>query len=137
MKQKEKLFYMQCAVNASKMSHAKRKKVGAILVDPVHNDIISYGYNGTPTGFDNRCEIDDVTKPETLHAESNVIAKAAKTNKSSDGGYLFITLSPCYECSKLIMQCGIKKVYYLEEYRDMSGPELLEKAKIKLQKLII
>lgn len=132
MKQKETIFYMQCAKNAGEMSHATRKKVGAVLVNPRTNDIISYSYNGTPTGFDNCCEIENVTKQEVLHAESNCLSKAAKTNKSSDGGYMFVTLSPCYECSKLIIQCGVKRVYYLEKYRNLTGISLLEKANIKV-----
>jgi dCMP deaminase len=92
------------------------------------------GYNGTPTGMDNCCEDEDnVTKPSVLHAEMNSIIKAAKTGNSVEGSTLYITLSPCVDCSKYILQSGIKRVVYLEEYRDPSGIELLKKF-IKIEK---
>lgn len=120
--------YLEIAKLIANHSHANRKKVGAILVKA--GRIISTGYNGTPSGFDNNCEIDGVTKPEVLHAESNAIAKCAKSVESSEGAILYVTLSPCFECCKLIIQSGIKEVYYSEIYRDPSGLDLLKKANI-------
>ena len=104
-------------------------KVGAILVK--QNRIISIGYNGTPSGFDNICEIDGLTKMEVLHAESNCISKCARSNENTEGSDMYVTLSPCVECAKLIIQCGISNVYFKYKYRDISGLELLKKAKIK------
>jgi len=132
------IIYMNIANEISKLSHAKRKQVGAILVK---NDcIIGEGYNGTPHGFDNTCEtLNDenelVTKPEVLHAESNVISKLARSTNSSDGSTLYVTLSPCFECSKLIIQSGIIRLVFLEEYRDVSGLILLNKYGIKIKHL--
>jgi dCMP deaminase len=111
-------------------SYANKKKVGAILVK--NGRIISTGYNGTPSGFDNQCEIDGITKKEVLHAESNAITKCAKSNESTQGSTMYITLSPCFECSKLIIQSGINKVYYKEQYRDTDGIKLLKKAGIEI-----
>lgn len=120
---------MHMAEDIASLSHARRAKVGAILV--AGSNILAYGFNGTPTGFDNNAEdeIDGklVTKPETMHAESNAIAKVAKSTQSSDGSTMYITLSPCFECSKLMIQAGIKRVVYMEEYRDTSGLDLLRK----------
>lgn len=115
-------------------SYCERSKVGAILVKD--NRIISIGYNGTPSGFDNTCEIDGVTKPEVLHAESNTISKCARSTESSEGSILYVTLSPCLECAKLIIQSGIKEVYYNDAYRDTKGLELLTKAGIKHEAII-
>lgn len=120
--------YLEIAKLISKHSKAERKKVGAILVKD--NRIISIGYNGTPKGFDNICEIDGITKPEVLHAESNCISKCCKSTESSENAILYVTLSPCLECAKLIIQCGIKGVYYSELYHDINGIELLTKANI-------
>lgn len=120
--------YLGIAKLISRHSYAERRKVGAILVKS--GRIISTGYNGTPCGFDNNCEENGSTKPEVLHAESNAIAKCAKSTESSDGSVLYVTLSPCIECSKLIVQCGIKEVYFSELYRDLSGLDLLKKAGI-------
>lgn len=121
-------IYMDIAQLISKHSHAERKKVGAILVK--NNRIISIGYNGTPSGFDNICEENNITKKEVLHAESNCISKCAKSTESTLDSVMYVTLSPCFECAKLIIQCGISKVYYKEKYRDVSGIELLKKANI-------
>lgn len=129
-------------------SKAVRKKVGAILVSE-NGQIISDGYNGTPHGFDNRCEIVDedgvpvlgdngemITNPETLHAESNVILKlAANGGPGSSGATMYQTLSPCYECAKLLIQAKIKRVVFLEQYRDTSGIDLLKKAGIEIEQL--
>lgn len=132
--------YMKMTENVASLSRAKRKKVGCILVDQQDN-IISYGFNGTPTGFDNSCEYineygEFVTKDEVLHAESNAITKIAKSTNSSDGCKMYITLSPCIHCAKLIIQSGIKEVYYKEEYRNNEGLLFLEKSKIKITKLL-
>ncbi len=100
----------------AKLSRCNRAKVGALIVKD--NNIISYGYNGTPSGFCNNCEQNNITLNEVIHAECNAIIKAG--NKSY-GAELFLTLSPCFECCKLIKQAGIKKVYFKEQYRDLSG----------------
>jgi len=123
---------MNIAIEVAKASYCKRAKVGAILVKD--DNIISFGYNGTPSGFDNTCECEDEDKTNinVIHAESNVITKCSKSTYSSDGATLYLTLSPCYECSKLIIQAGIKEVVYLTQYRNISGIELLKKAKINV-----
>jgi len=123
-------IYMSIAELIGSASYANKKKVGAILVK--NGRIISTGYNGTPSGFDNQCEIDGITKKEVLHAESNAITKCAKSNESTQGSTMYITLSPCFECSKLIIQSGINKVYYKEQYRDTDGIKLLKKAGIEI-----
>ena len=125
--------YMNIAKIISKHSYCNRKKVGAILVKK--NRIISIGYNGTPHGFDNTCEIKNKTKKEVIHAESNAISKCAKSNENTSNAILYTTLSPCIECAKLIIQCGIKKVYYNEKYEKVDGLKLLKKAKIKYEKI--
>lgn len=124
-------FYLSIATEISKASYCTRSKVGAIIVKD--DNIISFGYNGTPSGFENVCEIDNETKPEVLHAESNAITKCAKSFYSSKDATMYCTLSPCFECAKLIIQSGIAKVYYLKNYRDLSGIELLKKAKIYVE----
>jgi dCMP deaminase len=112
-------------------SYCKRRQVGALLVKD--KMIISDGYNGTPSGFENECEDkDNVTKDYVLHAEANAITKVAKSNNSSDGSTLYITTSPCMECSKLIIQSGIKRVVFSEKYRITDGLELLQRANIEL-----
>jgi len=121
--------YIEICQTIANLSYCTRKKVGSILVKD--NRIISIGYNGTPSCFDNECEIDGITKSEVLHAESNCISKCAKSTESCLGATLFVTLSPCLECAKLIIQSGIVKVYYLEAYRDLEGIKLLEKANIE------
>lgn len=125
--------YLGIAKLISKHSYAKRKRVGAILVKA--DRIISIGFNGTPSGFENVCEENGVTKQEVLHAESNAIAKCAKSTENSEGSILYVTLSPCMECSKLIIQCGIKEVYFCELYSDTNGLDLLAKAGIIYAKI--
>lgn len=126
--------YMRMAIQWAKLSHCNRKQVGAILVK--NGTIIADGYNGTPTGFENCCETDEGdTKWYVLHAEANAILKVAKSNNSSDGATLYITLSPCKECSKLVIQAGIKRVVYFNEYKDTSGVEFLKNAGVMVNHL--
>jgi len=123
--------YLKMARIWASNSYCIRKQVGALLVKD--KMIISDGYNGTPSGFENECEDDqDTTKSYVLHAEANAITKVAKSNNSSEGSTLYITTSPCMECSKLIIQSGISRVVYQEKYRITDGLELLERAKIEL-----
>lgn len=149
MKEKFKKAYMQTAKIFAELSHAQRLHVGAIIVKD--DRIISIGYNGMPSGWDNACEVEHQqfvgntaqlkvqtvlkTKPEVLHAETNAIAKLARSTESGDGAAMFITHSPCIECSKLIYQSGIKTVYYGEDYRDNSGIEFLNKSGVAVEKL--
>lgn len=124
--------YLKMAVEWGKLSHCKRRQVGALIVKD--RMIISDGYNGTPVGFENPCEDDEgYTKWYVLHAEANAILKVAASTQSCRGATLYITLSPCKECSKLIHQSGITRVVYLEEYKDRSGIEFLEKANVKVR----
>lgn len=117
--------YLDVARAMSKLSKARRNRVGAVIVSA--NRIISEGYNGTPTGWSNACEDEEGnTLPEVLHAEANAIAKIARSTQSSQGAALFTTLAPCFECAKLIHQAGITRVVYAEPYRDPSGLELLQ-----------
>ena len=129
--------YMKLAMSWSERSHAKRKKVGCIIVKD--NQIISDGYNGTPYGFDNNCEFETrfgyETKPEVLHAESNAITKLAKSTQSGKGATVYVTLMPCFDCAKLMIQCEIGRVVYKEDYRNTSGVELLQQANIPVTKL--
>ena len=112
-------------------SYCKRRQVGCLIVK--EKMIISDGYNGTPTGFENDCETEDNrSKPYVLHAEANAITKVAKSHNSSDGATLYVTDSPCIECSKLIIQCGIKRVIYAREYRLTDGVDLLRRAGIEV-----
>ena len=127
-------FYMEIASMVSKQSKCKRAQVGAILVK--EGNVIAIGYNGTPSGFCNDCESEDVTLPEVLHAESNAIAKCARSTSSADGSILYTTLSPCFECCKLIIQAGIKKVVYKQKYHDYDRCEnLLNMCNIYLSKI--
>lgn len=122
--------YIEIAQKISELSHAERKKVGCIIVkDKV---IISDGFNGTPTGYENECEdINGITKWYTLHAEANAITKLVRNGGiSALGATLYLTLSPCKDCAKLILQSGINKVIYLEEYRDKTGIDFLRKSGI-------
>ena len=131
-----KKTYMKVAYQFAELSYAERRKVGAILVKD--KQIISFGYNGTPNGFDNCCEVDkDTTKKEVLHAESNAITKVAQSTVGCGGAVLYTTTAPCFDCSKLIIQSGIKKVYYCETYRDIQGIELLKKANINVERIRI
>lgn len=123
--------YMRMAVEWAKLSYCQRKQVGAIIVKD--RMIISDGYNGTPTGFDNCCEDDNGnTKWYVLHAEANAIMKVAASTQSSEGATLYITMSPCKECSKLIYQSGITRVVYKELYKDDEGIDFLRKAGVEL-----
>ena len=160
--------YLRIALEVGSRSYAVRHKVGAVIVKD--NNIISYGFNGTPSGFDNCCEtliecdvdwdelvsaLDNgssicaaynrdcnacphrrlVTKPEVLHAESNAITKLARSTQSSEGATLYVTLSPCFDCAKLIIQAGIVRVVYMEKYRSEDGLKLLEKAGIQVEQI--
>ena len=125
------IAYMKMATEWSKLSYCHRKQVGALIVKD--NMIISDGYNGTPSGFENICETQDgETKWYVLHAEANAILKCAKHGQSCKGADLYLTLSPCKECSKLIHQAGIKRVIYNKEYKDPSGIKFLKKAGVKI-----
>ena len=157
--------YMKMAMATSELSYANRNKVGCIIVSP-KGQIISQGFNGTPSGYTNNCEeaycdcdhehtcqltsydcINDVvnnspckyyklrTLPEVLHAESNAISKCAKWASSTEDATLYVTLSPCFECAKLIIQSGISRVCYLNEYRDMSGIDFLKRNNIIVEKI--
>lgn len=148
------IAYMEMAEAISRLSYAQRSKVGCIIVTP-QGQVIAQGYNGTPTGMDNCCEIEEiihdfdsegdyseyvklVTKREVLHAESNAITKCAKNGcGSTDGSTIYVTLSPCFDCSKLIIQAGIKRIVYKEQYRLTDGLDLLCKAGIKVDQLDI
>ena len=124
--------YLEMAAIWAKNSYCKRRQVGALLVKD--KMIISDGFNGTPAGFENQCEDEnDVTKPYVLHAEANAITKVAKSGNSSEGATLYITTSPCIECAKLIIQSGIERVVYSEEYRKSEGIELLKRGNIKVE----
>ena len=125
--------YIEMAEIWAKNSYCKRRQVGALLVKD--NMIISDGYNGTPSGFENVCEENGVTKPYVLHAEANAISKVAKSGNSSQGATLYVTASPCIECAKLIIQSGIKRVVYKDEYRLTDGVDLLTRAGIEVVKL--
>lgn len=123
--------YLEMARIWGENSYCKRKKVGALIVRD--KMIISDGYNGTPSGFENVCEDENnVTKPYVLHAEANAITKVAKSNNSSENATLYVTNSPCMECAKLIIQSGIKRVVFSEKYRIQDGLKLLERANIEL-----
>jgi dCMP deaminase len=123
MNKLDKVF-INIAKETSTLSHCVRSKVGAVLVKD--GNIISFGYNGTPSGMDNTCEKDDATFAHVIHAECNAILKAAKTGNAVDGSTLYLTLSPCLDCSKLILQSGIKRVVYLNEYRNPQGINFLK-----------
>lgn len=128
--------YLKMADIWSQNSYCKRRKVGALLVKD--KMIISDGYNGTPSGFENVCEDDDnQTKSYVLHAEANAITKVAKSGNSSDGATLYVTSSPCLECSKLIIQAGIKRVVFTENYRLEDGINLLARANIEVKQVDI
>lgn len=142
MKQKFRDAFMKVAETFAELSSARRLHVGAIIVKD--DRIISIGYNGMPSGWDNNCEIelhqpvgrvDLVTKPEVLHAETNAIAKLAKSTESGDGATLFVTHAPCLDCGKLIYQSGINSVYYRNSYRSDEGINFLEKAGVKVEKI--
>jgi len=152
MKEKFKRAYMQTAQTFAELSYARRLKVGAIVVKD--DRIISIGYNGMPAGWDNNCEDEVIefeseygvgsvpintgqlkTKSEVLHAESNAIAKLAKSIESGNGADLFVTHSPCIECAKLIYQSGIRNVYFANNYRDYAGVDFLKKSGVAVEQL--
>ena len=119
------------ALEWAKLSHCKRKQVGALIVK--NGMIISDGYNGCPSGFENNCEDENgETKWYVLHAEANAILKVAKSTQNCKGATLYLSMSPCKECSKLILQAGISRVVYLNEYKDKSGIDFLKKATIEV-----
>ncbi len=123
--------YMKMARIWAENSYCERRKVGALLVK--NQMIISDGYNGTPSGFENKCEDENnISKPYVLHAEANAITKIARSHNSSDGATMYVTASPCIECAKLIIQSGIRRVVYGEKYRIHDGIELLERAGIEM-----
>lgn len=128
--------YLRMADIWSENSYCQRRKVGALIVKD--KMIISDGYNGTPSGFENICEDENgVTKPYVLHAEANAITKIARSNNNADGATLYVTDSPCIECSKLIIQAGIKRVVYSREYRLSDGIDLLKRAGIEVERMTI
>ncbi len=123
--------YLRMAQIWAENSYCKRRKVGALIVKG--NMIISDGYNGTPSGFENKCEDENnITYPYVLHAEANAITKVAKSTNNSDGATLYVTTSPCMECSKLIIQSGIKRVVFCDLYHNQDGLELLRKAGVEI-----
>ena len=128
------LRYMRMANIWAENSYCERRKVGALIVKD--KMIISDGYNGTPSGFENVCENEDgFTKPYVLHAEANAITKIARSNNNSNGATMYVTASPCIECAKLIIQAGIKRVVYGEKYRLTDGIDLLERAGVIVEYL--
>lgn len=128
------IAYLRMAKEWGKLSHCQRKQVGALIVKD--RMIISDGYNGTPAGFENECEDQEgETKWYVLHAEANAITKVAGSTQSAEGSTLYITLSPCRDCSKLILQAGIKRLVYINRYKDTSGLDLLEKASVEIEQI--
>ena len=126
--------YLEMATVWARNSYCKRRQVGALIVKD--RMIISDGYNGTPSGFENVCEDENgVTKPYVLHAEANAIPKVAKSGNSSEGATLYVTASPCVECAKLIIQAGIRRVVYKDSYRLNDGIELLQRAGIEVEQV--
>ncbi len=135
--EKQKLLdqrYLEMANIWAQNSYCKRRKVGALIVK--EKMIISDGYNGTPSGFENVCEDENnTTKPYVLHAEANAITKVAKSNNSSENATLYVTSSPCIECAKLIIQAGIRRVVFTENYRVEDGINLLKRANIEVKQV--
>ena len=130
------IAYLKMAETWGKLSYCKRRQVGAIIVK--NRMIISDGYNGTPTGFENVCEDEEnYTKWYVLHAEANAILKVASSTQSCDGATLYVTLSPCRECSKLIHQSGISRVVFSVAYKDLSGVEFLKKAGVVVNQIVL
>ena len=144
MKPKFQQLYMDWAHRAAELSYARRLKVGAVVVKD--DTVISYGYNGMPAGWDNNCEFEFtdpqtritelVTRAEVLHAESNAVAKLAKSHNSGLGADLFVTHAPCIHCAKLIYQSGIARVWFGENYRDDAGIQFLKQSGIEVKQLI-
>lgn len=149
MKKKFIDAHMKVAEVYAQLSSAERLKVGCVAVK--NDTIIGIGYNGMPSGWDNKCEVEisevvnidnrtvtpsqTVTRPEVLHAETNCLAKISRSTNSSEGAYLFVTHAPCLQCAKLIYQSGIKSVFFRNEYRDSSGVEFLKKCKVEVNKI--
>jgi len=125
--------FLEMAYVFANLSKAKRRKVGCIIVKD--GQVISNGFNGTPSGFDNCCEINNETKPEVLHAESNALMKIARSTNSSIGSTMYLTCSPCFECAKLIIQSGIIRLVYKEDYRKEDGIDLLRQTNIIIEKI--
>jgi len=142
MKKKYVDAYIDIAYRVAELSHARRLKVGAVIVK---DDVIAYGYNGTPSGWDNDCETEVwnvhdgscelKTRPEVLHAESNAVSKMAKSTVSANDADMFITHSPCIDCAKLIFQAGVRRVFYSEDYRSRAGVEFLEKSGVIVEQI--
>lgn len=129
-------LYLRMANVWSENSHCKRNKVGCLIIKD--RQIISDGYNGTPSGFSNECEdCNNNTLPTVLHAEANAITKIAKSTNSAEGATLYVTLSPCFDCAKLIIQAGIKRIVYSETYRNTDSFKLFEEAGIEIKKISI
>lgn len=131
--QNEHNFYMKIAYDVAQASYCVRSKVGAIIVKG--GNIIAFGYNGTPAGFPNECEDDAITLPNVLHAESNALMKCARWGGNAEGAKLYMTMSPCFECAKLIIQAGIIFIYYMEIYRQRDGLYLLGEAGIPYKQI--
>ena len=126
--------YLRLAKEWAKLSHCKRKQVGAVIVKD--STIIADGYNGTPTGFENECEdYHGETKWYVLHAEANAILKVARSSNKVNGATLYLTNSPCKDCSKLVLQAGIKRLVYIDKYKDTSGIDFLEKAGLAIKQI--
>jgi dCMP deaminase len=142
MKSKYINAYLDIAYRVAELSHARRLKVGAVIVK---DDVITYGYNGMPSRWDNNCETEVwnvhdgscelKTRPEVLHAESNAVSKMAKSTVSANGADMFVTHSPCIDCAKLIFQAGVKRVFYSEDYRSRAGVEFLERSGIEVTQI--
>jgi dCMP deaminase len=142
MKQKYVRAYLDIAHRVAELSYARRLKVGAVIVK---DNVITYGYNGMPSGWDNDCEIEVwnvhdgsselKTRPEVLHAESNAVSKMARSTVSAAGADMFITHSPCIDCAKLIFQAGVERVFYSEDYRSPAGVEFLQKSGVVVEKI--
>ena len=126
-------IFIEMAYSFSKLSKAERRKVGCVIVKD--GQVISNGFNGTPSGFNNCCEIDNKTKPEVLHAESNALMKIARSTNSSIGSTMYLTCSPCFDCAKLIIQSGIIRLVYNEDYRTQEGIDLLRQTDIIIEKI--
>ena len=135
-RKKQDIAYLKMAKIWGELSYCKRKKVGALIVKD--RMIISDGFNGTPSGFENVCEDEEnYSKWYVLHAEANAILKVASSTQSCNGATLYVTLSPCRECSKLIHQSGISRVVYSEAYKDLSGVEFLKKAGVIVNQIVL
>ena len=142
MKEKFLSLYCDIAERIAELSYAQRLKVGAVIVKD--HRILSYGYNGTPAGFDNTCELppnlphidpSGVTKPEVIHAEQNALMKVARSHDSTEGATMFITHSPCVDCAKLILQSGVREVYFIHAYRNDAGLKVLEAGGVVLHRV--